>query len=130
RVTVNRLMPDGTMRVFPKQSNEVPFTVAPTISVPPYNTVAAAVGPLRIVTVDGGLFQHANVVAEAVRVFVGPEPVLLETSAALTPGHFEIVNPTRIRFRFPLAGVSSGAILPLRVIVNGAENAPRWVKVS
>lgn len=129
RVTRNRQMPDGRLRAFPQESNQVPFTVTPTITNPAYNTVAVAVGPQNIVTIDGGIFQHADVAPENVRVFVGPEPVLLETTAALTPGHFEIVNATQLRFRFPLAGVTSGAPLPLRIIVNGAENAPRWVRV-
>ncbi len=129
RVTRNRIMPDGRTRAFPQESNQVPFTIAPTVTNPAYNAVAVAVGPQNIVTVDGGIFQHADVAPENVRIFVGPEPVLLETTVALTPGHFEIVNPTRLRFRFPLAGVNSGATLPLRVIVNGAENAPRWVRV-
>jgi hypothetical protein len=129
RVTRNRIMPDGRTRAFPQESNEVPFTVAPTITNPAYNAVAIAVGPQNIVTVDGGIFQHAEVEPENVRVFVGPEPVLLETTVALTPGHFEIMKPTQLRFRFPIAGVTSGATLPLRIIVNGAENSPRWVRV-
>ncbi len=128
-VTRNRIMPDGRMQAFPQESNQVPFTVAPSITSPAYNVVAVAVGPQNIVTVDGGIFQHPDVAPENVRIFVGSEPVLLEPTAVLTPGHFEIVNPTRVRFRFPLSGVSTGAILPLRVIVNGAENAPRWVRV-
>jgi len=129
RVSRTRIMPDGRTRVFPHESNQVPFTVAPTITNPAYNAVAVAVGPQNIVTVDGGIFQHADVLPENVRVFVGREPVPLETTIALTPGHFEIVNPNRIRFRFPLAGVNSGETLPLRIIVNGAENSPRWVLV-
>lgn len=129
RVTRFRSMPDGSTRAFAQESNQVPFTVSPTISNPGYNAVAVAVGPQNIVTVDGGIFQHADVTSESIRVFVGPSPVVLEPTAILTPGHFEVVNPTRIRFRFPLAGVTSGATLPLRVIVNGAENAPRWVLV-
>jgi Pvc16 N-terminal domain len=129
RVTRYRIMPDGTTRAFAQESNQVPFTVSPTITNPTNNAVAVAVGPQQIVTVDGGVFQHADVTPDSVRVFVGPEPVLLEPTAALMPGHFEIVNPTQLRFRFPLAGVTSGATLPLRVIVNGAENSPRWVLV-
>jgi hypothetical protein len=129
RVTRNRRMPDGSLRAFPQTSNEVPFTVAPSISNPAYNAVAAAVGPQNIVTVTGGIFQHAEVTPENVRVIVGPEPVPLETTAALTPGHFEIVSATQIRFRFPIEGLASGQTLPLRIIVNGAENSPRWVQV-
>jgi len=129
RVTRNRQMPDGRVRAFPQTSNVVPFTVAPAITNPAYNVVAAAVGPQSIVTVTGGVFQHADVLPENVRVIVGPEPVPLETTAALTPGHFEIVSPTVVRFRFPIAGLTSGTTVPLRVIVNGAENSPRWVLV-
>jgi hypothetical protein len=132
RVSRNRVMPDGRTRAFSQESNEVPFTVAPTITNPAYNVVAVGVpvGPNQsMVTVDGGIFQHPDVAPENVRVFVGPEPVLLETTAALTPGHFEIVNATQLRFMFPLVGVTSGTTLPLRIIVNGAENAPRWVLV-
>jgi hypothetical protein len=127
RVARNRRMPDGSMRAFPQTSNDVPFTVAPHITNPAYNTIAAAVG--NIVTVTGGVFQHAEVTLENVRVIVGPEPVPLETTAALTPGHFEIVSATQLRFQFPIAGLTSGETLPLRIIVNGAENSPRWVRV-
>jgi hypothetical protein len=129
RVTRNRQMPDGSMRAFPQTSNDVPFTVAPNITNPAYNAIAMAVGPQNIVTVTGGVFQHADVTPESVRVIVGPEPVPLEPSAALTPGHFEIVSATQLRFQFPIAGLISGQTLPLRVIVNGADNSPRWVQV-
>lgn len=128
RVTRNRLMPDGRTRAFPQTSNEIPFTVAPRITTPAYNAVAVA-SPMQIVTVLGGPFQHADILPENVRVIIGPEPVPIEPSAALTAGHFEIANAGELRIQFPIAGLTSGQILPLRVIVNGAENAPRWVQV-
>ncbi len=115
------------MRAFPQTSNEVPFTVAPHITNPAYNAIATAPGNVVIVT--GGVFQHAEVTPESVRVIVGSEPALLEPSLALTAGHFEIVSATQLRIQFPIAGLVSGATLPLRVIVNGAENSPRWVQV-
>jgi Pvc16 N-terminal domain len=127
RVTRNRAMPDGSTRAFAQISNDVPFTVAPSITIPPYDGVATAVA--NIVTVTGGVFQHANVVPESVRVIVGGEPVPIEPTPALTAGHFEIVDATHLRVQFPIAGLTSGDVLPLRVIVNGAENAPRWVRV-
>jgi hypothetical protein len=129
RVTRNRVMPDGSLRSFPQESNQVPFTVAPLITNPAFNVVATAVGPQQIVTIDGGVFQHPEVAAVNVRLFVGSEAVPLEPTVSLTPGHFEIVSPTQLRFRFPLAGVVAGEVLPLRVLVNGAESAPRWVRV-
>jgi hypothetical protein len=127
RVTRNRRMPDGSVRAFPQTSNEVPFTVAPHILIPAHNSVAVAVG--NVVTVTGSIFQHPAVAPEDVRVIVGPEPVPLETLAVLTAGHFEIVSATEIRFQFPIAGLTPGQTLPLRVIVNGTENSPRWVRV-
>ena len=120
-------MPDGSTRAFPQASNEVPFTVVPQISNPAYNVVATAVA--NIVDITGNVFQHADVRPENVRVIIGSEPVPLEPTLALTPGHFEIVSATQLRIQFPIAGLASGATLPLRVIVNGAENFPRWVQV-
>jgi hypothetical protein len=127
RVTRNRRMPDGTMRAFPQTSNEVPFTVAPAVTNPAYNAVAVAAA--NIVTVTGGPFQHPDLLPENVRVVVGPEPVPLEPTVALTAGHFEIVSATQLRFQFPVAGLASGTTLPLRIMVNGAECSPRWVLV-
>ena len=47
RVTRNRQMPDGRMRAFPQTSNDVPFTVVPSVTNPAYNAVAVAVGQHR-----------------------------------------------------------------------------------
>lgn len=127
KVTRTRQMPDGSMRAFPQVSNAVPFTVAPQISNPAYNAVATAIA--NIVTVTGSVFQHADVAPENVRVIIGAEPIPLEPTAALTAGHFEIASPTQLRIQFPIPNLVSGATLPLRVIVNGAENPPRWVQV-
>ena len=130
KVTRNRKMADGTTQAFPQTSNEVPFTVAPVISSPAYNAVAteSPVGS-NIVTVVGGPFQDPALNAASVQVIVGPEPVPLQTSGAVTAGNFVIVGPTQLQIRFPIAQLNSGDVLPLRVIVNGAENAPRWVRV-
>ena len=81
-------------------------------------------------TITGNVFQHADVSPENVRVIIGAEPIPIEPGArGLTAGHFEIVNATQLRIQFPVTGLGSGATLPLRVIVNGAENFPRWVQV-
>ena len=94
-----------------------------------YNGIAAAVGLQKIVTVTGSTFQDPEVPPENVQVIVGPEPLPIETAMALTPGHFEIVDANHIRFRFPIGSLNSGDVLPLRIVVNGAENAQRWVRV-
>jgi hypothetical protein len=127
RVTQKRQMPDGSVRAFPQTSNEVPFTVSPQITNPAYNVIATAVG--NVVTVTGGVFQHPDVEPGDVRVIIGAEPVPLEPTATLTAGHFEISSPTQLRIQFPIPNLVPGSTLPLRVIVNGAENSPRWVLV-
>ncbi len=126
RVTRNRRMPDGSMRAFSQTSNEVPFTVAPSVTTPAHNVVATAVG--NVVTVTGGRFQHPDIAKENVRVTVGAVSIPLQPSGPLTAGHFE-VSATQLKFQFPIAGLTPGDVLPLRIIVNGAENAPRWVRV-
>jgi hypothetical protein len=127
RVTRMRTMPDGSVRAFSQTSNEVPFTVAPSVTNPAHNAVAVAAA--NVVTVTGGPFQHADILPANVHVIIGPDPVPREPTAALTAGHFEVVSATQLRFRFPIAGLTSGQTLPLRILVNGAECAPRWVQV-
>jgi len=130
RVTRNRTMPDGSIQAFPQTSNEVPFTVAPAISSPPYNATAKeAPAGSATVTVVGGPFQDAALPAGSVQVIVGPEPVPLQAVGPPAAGNFSIASPTQLVIQFPIAQLNSGDVLPLRVIVNGAENAPRWVQV-
>jgi hypothetical protein len=126
RVTRKRTMPDGSIRAFPQTSNDVPFTVAPRITNPAYNVVPPAA---NVVTVTGGIFQHAEVPPESVRLIVGAEAVPIQPSGALTAGHFEIPDPATLRFQFPIGALNSGDVVPMRIIVNGAESAPRWVRV-
>lgn len=124
KVTERRLMPDRTFRVFVKTSNETPFVVAPRIT-----SILPPDGLLRV-AVQGGVFQDATgISADAVELFVGPQRVPLKAAATLNPGEFEVVDASTVRFRYPVPGVLSGAVVPLRLIVNGAESAPHWVTV-
>jgi hypothetical protein len=122
RVIERRVMPDKTVRDFPKSSNATPFLVTPRIDLiqPP--------DALQQVEVQGGVFQDAaGITADAIEVFIGSNSVPLKSGAALNPGEYEIVDPANLRFRYPIAGVSSGSTVPFRLIINGAESAPRWV---
>lgn len=142
-VTRRKRMPDGSLRDFTVTSNEVTFVVAPLITTPAAATIATADGA-GIVGVQGHLFSHPGLADTDLRVVVGPGEIPRETTAALQPGNFEVVNsttlavpvvpddparPFMIRFRFPIAGLNSGDVVPLRIRINGAENAPRWVEV-
>ena len=148
KVTTSARMPDGTTQTFPQTSNEVPFVVAPAITTPSATTIAQA-NAQNIVVLQGSLFHDASFTSDTVKVMAGSTGLLLNDPTQPQPpphplgsGEFEIVNGTTlvspivlddptlpfvIRFLFP-AGTPSGDVMPLRVLVNGAESPPRWVK--
>jgi hypothetical protein len=122
RVSANRVMRDGSTRTFSNVSNEVPFLVTPAIS------AVSAPAPDGTITVTGGVFQNAAIPSDAVQVLTGGTMLTLKGAGPLSAGQFEVADPATIRFQFPATGFVSGASVPLRIIVNGAENAPAWVQ--
>jgi hypothetical protein len=123
KVTDQRLMPDKTLRDFSKTSNETPFVVSPLI------TAMTPPDPSLRIGVQGGIFQDPAIAADSVEVFVGPQKLTRRAGAVLNPGEFEVVDPKNLGFRFPIAGLNPGTVVPFRLIINGAESAPRWVGV-
>jgi hypothetical protein len=124
KVTERRLMPDQTFRDFTKTSNETPFVITPLITamLPPDINLN--------VVVQGGIFQDAAGIApEAVEAFVGPQRIPPRAGVNLNPGEFEVVDASTLRFRYPIVGLNPGAVVPFRLIINGAESAPNWVTV-
>jgi len=122
KVIERRIMPDNSVRLFPKTSNATPFVVTPRITaiLPPDLS--------QRVLVQGGVFQDATGIgADAVEVFVGANSLPIKAGATLNPGEFEILDAANLRFRYPVPGVASGSTVPLRLIINGAESAPNWV---
>lgn len=143
KVTRRRRMPDGSIRAFIQSSNAVPFVIAPSLSTPATAVVATA-DLTSTVVLQGNIFHDASIAPENLKVLVGPGEIPVQASGALTAGHFEVVDGTTlvppvalddpalpfvIRIRFPITGLNPGDIVPLRVVINGAENAPRWVKI-
>jgi hypothetical protein len=122
RVTETRVMPDGSTRAFAKLSNESPFLVTPQI---------AAISPPAggTITVTGGVFKNAAIAADAIQVLVGSSVLQPKGALPLAAGEFEVTGATTLDFKFPATGFVSGANAMLRIIVNGAESAPAWVKV-
>jgi len=124
KVIERRVMPDKSVRDFPKTSNDAPFLVTPQIQ------AIAAPDINQIVVVTGGVFQDAaGIAADAVDVFVGPNKIPLKAHPALNAGEYDIPDAGTLRFRYPIAGLTSGSVAPFRVIINGAESAPNWVTV-
>ncbi len=122
KVIERRVMPDNTVRDFPKTSNATPFVVTPLITaiLPPDLS--------QRVLVKGAVFQDAvGIGTDAVEVFVGGNSLPVKSGATINPGEFEILDAANLRFRYPIAGVASGSTVPFRLIINGAESAPNWV---
>ncbi len=122
RVTRYRTMVDGTSRAFEYVSNESPFAIVPRI-----DSMTAPDGD-GIFTVTGTLFEHPDFPPEAVVVHIAENRLAGGAAGSLDPGQYAVVDATRIEVRLP-AGLLSGQVLLFRLIVNGAESAPRWVIV-
>jgi hypothetical protein len=121
-VTEYRRMPDGSTRSFEKSSNETPFTITPRID---------SIGAPDIsgnVAVTGFRFQHADIEASDVQVFLGSDPLSSGTSGSLNSGEYAITDASNLELRLA-AGTASG-YLPFRLIINGAESPPSWIEVT
>ena len=114
--TARRTLPDGSQRDFEFWSNEVPLAIAPRIV-----NVAFAAG-LGTITVDS--FDPAPLSDTELIVFTGGAR-LDRVVGAPAAGQFRPLTPDLIEFRLP-AGTPAGTEVPLRIIVRGAESAPRW----
>jgi hypothetical protein len=122
RTTARKTLPDGSQRDFDAFSNQVGFGIAPAI------VSVTGAPPVRIVTVDS--FQPHLLAGNDLMVFAGSSR--LTRVAAGPPGPGEFFTPsappaatTTLRFRFP-ASVTPGSVLPLRLVVRGAESGPWW----
>ena len=125
-VSESRTMPDGSTRTFTSGSNKTPFTITPRID---------SVGdpdPDGNLTVTGFRFEHADIAAEDVEVYISAEPLVAGVEGALNPGEYSITTDaiteiSTLTLQLP-TGTSSGFV-PFRLIINGAESAPVWVEV-
>lgn len=124
KVLINeyRTMPDGSTRTFTKTSNETPFAITPRI-----DTISTPDGAGNV-DVTGYIFQHSDISAEDVQVYLGTELLSSGTGGALNPGEYDISSPTTLEFRLPTS-TASGHI-PFRLLINGAESPPAWVEVT
>lgn len=125
RTTARRTLPDGSQRDFDSLSNESAFAVAPRI------TTTAEAGGIITVTVDG--FEPHALASDQLLVFAGPTRLARVNAAPPGAGQFFTpsappVDVNRLRFRFP-AGLVAGSVLPLRLVVRGAESQPHWESV-
>ena len=126
RVTRRLDTPSGT-RDFEQVSNVTPFVVSPTVGALPVPVGGA-------LTVTGGVFQHPELDQRDVEVYVGASRLINKPPPATGPvpplvaGQFRATAASTLDVRLP-AGLTSGQVLPFRVLVNGAESEPRWLTI-
>ncbi|SMC19732.1 Protein of unknown function [Andreprevotia lacus DSM 23236] len=117
--TVDRVtLPDGSQRDFDSISNPAPLAIAPRIS-----AISFGGGGLGTLMLDG--FDPSALGSSDLQCYAGASK-LTRVAAAPAAGQFwPRSGPNRIEFKLP-AGITTGSLVPLRVIVRGAESGPNW----
>lgn len=125
RTTARKTLPDGTQRDFDTFSNQAAFVIAPAIA-----SVTGA-GPVLTITVAS--FEPHALAAGELMLFAGP--ARLVRIGAGVPAAGEFFTPaappaarTTITFAFPPT-FAPGSVVPLRLVVRGAESGPWWETV-
>ncbi len=111
-------LPNGQVRNINNTTNQFPFTIIPQINPEPVDP------NVRIVTVTGTNIGHPSIRSE-ILVFIGDDQYTPDS--ALPDGTFNVQNNDTIEIKLH-AGLSAG-ILPLRILIAGAESAPSWVTI-
>ncbi len=122
RTVARHKLPGGATRDFDVFSNQATLSIAPRIV-----SIAFAAG-LGTITVDS--FQPHAIALNDILLFAGSDRLTRTTTNPPPAGSFftPAAPPAatdKIRFRLP-AGIPTGSIIPIRVVVRGAESAPRW----
>jgi len=120
-ITRTDQLPNGKAHLTVVPSNETPFQIVPAVS------AISAVSASGEFTVTGGLFADPSLPTDSVRCSIA-DVVLAQHAAPLAPGQFRVLSETQIEMCLP-AGAASGADLPFRITIHGADSAPNWVRV-
>lgn len=111
----DKLLSDGSTRRFDHASNDTAVSVLPSIDAINFG--------IRI-RITGGPFQDPRIDPTGVRLLLDADELGL-VGGPPGPGEFRVIDRTRFDFS-PAAPQTSGAVVRLRVLVNGAENSPYW----
>jgi hypothetical protein len=116
KVIDQRVMTDGSLRSFEKISNATPFTVTPKVD-PLQNVIN---GRLDI---TGEYFQNQD----SIEVYISDTRLSPGSYDNLNKGEFGIKDAKTMRVRLPDG--FAGKMPPFRLVINGAESEPQWIKV-
>jgi hypothetical protein len=123
KVGDTRQLSDGSVKTFERFSNFTPFTIAPQV-----DPLGAPNAITLVLNITGGIFQDPELKPENVEVYIAETRLAAGTYNALNNSEFGVNNATTLQIRLPL-GLVSGAWLPFRLIINGAESQPQWIQV-
>ncbi len=121
KLKVERLASNGVGKTI-HVSNQSPFTITPQIK---YPIPDANVG--GVYTVEGDIFHYDDGSDIPLEVYVGANKLTKVSPAPNNDGEFSIISATSLQFKAP-DDLDSGNI-PFRLIINGAESPPRWIKI-
>lgn len=103
-------------------SNFTPFTITP--SVEPLDTPDGS----GVLDVKGAIFQDPDLPSGNVQVFIGETRLKTGTHGSLNNGQFAVKDANTLQIRLP-GGLKHGMWVPFRLIVNGAESQPQWIRM-
>jgi hypothetical protein len=135
RVVNGRVISDGSIRQFEHTSNVVPFMISPRVDGP--DVIAPTAGGL--VTVEGYGLEHPDLPSHAERMYVAQTLLERGISGSLSQAQYAIASTNNVDPNIPddpqtlelviPGGLPSGTLVPLRIVVNGAESPPKWIQI-
>lgn len=122
RTTMRSKLPDGSSRDFDAESNPATLAIAPRILSVGF---AGGIGTISVDSFEPHLFAGNDIL-----LFAGGERLMRSTTNPPPAGTFYTpaappAATTTLRFRLP-AGTAGGTLVPIRLVVRGAESEPRW----
>lgn len=145
KVKTRRTTSDGSIREFAHTSNATPFMVTVRLD---GDADVLVPGPDGSVALTGYCFDHPDLPEDPLEVIVGDVHLERSSGGSLAPGEYEIEStpseeltaggdpipedPQTLRFMMPDVPPTEwrpGTLVPLRIVVNGAESSPKWIQV-
>lgn len=127
KIRVGRVikLPNNTTRVIEHVSNQFPFIVTPRLDIM-NDLITTPLG--STITINGHGFKDAQLPESEVQIYVGNQRYT--ASSGNTPETFNITSLTAFNLTLSNDPSVRGQTLPLRVIIAGAESAPKWIKIT